>query len=204
MDVGLVTLPLAAVHPTERHLVLPSGSRKNLPYPSTGERARISSEDAVSFPPSPEPNDKRVRRQERRRNMRKRQNRRSVPRWKRETTSHPLGADVRSNVQSRTAHSLALSVDVVAGVSHRRPVWVHVSTSHSNQIVNRVNIVAVSVVPVDFTFAVNSPLTTPSPQTHRPRIQQTPPTRRVRRVSTESPCLCPLDIHTEGGERARC
>lgn len=60
MNVRLVTLPLAAVHLMERHLVLPSGSQKNLSYLSTGERTRISSEDAVLLLPSPELNDKQV------------------------------------------------------------------------------------------------------------------------------------------------
>lgn len=58
-DIRLASPPPAAVRSKERHSATPSGSLKNLPYAFTGSRAQISSEEAIPFPPSPEPSDER-------------------------------------------------------------------------------------------------------------------------------------------------
>ncbi|KAI0086063.1 hypothetical protein BDY19DRAFT_895416 [Irpex rosettiformis] len=49
--------PEPAVHPREKEPAAPSASLEKLPYPFTGHRSQVSSQDPIPFPPSPEPGD---------------------------------------------------------------------------------------------------------------------------------------------------
>lgn len=52
-----IEVPAPVVQGREKRTSAPSGPLQNLPYPFIGQKAQVSSEDVVPFPPSPEPED---------------------------------------------------------------------------------------------------------------------------------------------------
>ncbi|KAI0338773.1 hypothetical protein BDW22DRAFT_1432294 [Trametopsis cervina] len=57
LDTGASSIepPLPVVIQREREAAAPSGPLEKLPYPFTGSRSQVSSQDPIPFPPSPEP-----------------------------------------------------------------------------------------------------------------------------------------------------